>query len=380
MPLLLHIALFFLLATGSGWAESLEIGRWRVAIWPEYDDPGALVVYDGRFVDPTAFPAKTRFILPKGVVISDACSLSPGGQHFCQLYKIHDKGTYDEVELWLPYPNFYVSLHLPPPDLNQEQRQLDFLLQTNHKVERLEVDIQEPLRSREFAITPPGGERSQRKEFQHHLYVLENLAKGEQHGFGIRYLKADARPSVDIKFTRMTGEKVFGSPYDAQKRVSIYLYGLFGSGLVILLGLIGFWIKKKKRSTPLIILFCLLTLPVQAESVLTINEVARDLACPCTCPLILEDCNMSCGLDWKEEIGKMIADGKTKPEIMAYFHEKYGEDAMLTPIQRLEGKLYQYTRGFGPLEWGLLWAGIGFWLLLLFGGIFIGIKKFRSRS
>ena len=41
-------------------------------------------------------------------------------------------------------------------------------------------------------------------------------------------------------------------------------------------------------------------------SALTVLEVSKDLACPCQCPLILQDCNMTCGLEWKNEIGPTI--------------------------------------------------------------------------
>ncbi len=113
---------------------------------------------------------------------------------------------------------------------------------------------------------------------------------------------------------------------------------------------------------------------------LTVGEVAKDLACPCECPLILEDCNMTCGLDWKEEIGEMVKAGKTKQEIMTYFIATYGEEARLTTLQKIEGKVFQYTRGFGTTDWAILWAGVGFWALILMGGIYYGVRRIVTRA
>ena len=76
----------------------------------------------------------------------------------------------------------------------------------------------------------------------------------------------------------------------------------------------------------------------------------------------------------------MIAQGKTKEEIMAFFIATYGDKARLTSIQRIEGKIYQYTRGFDTKEWVFLWVGIGTWTLLLFLGIFLGVRKFLTRT
>lgn len=108
---------------------------------------------------------------------------------------------------------------------------------------------------------------------------------------------------------------------------------------------------------------------------LTVNEVAKDLACPCECPLILEDCNMTCGLEWKNQIGEFINKGMTKQQIVDYFIAKYGDEARITPLQRINGKIYQYTRSFDEVDWGLLWSGLAVWAFLMFFGVYIGVKK-----
>lgn len=135
---------------------------------------------------------------------------------------------------------------------------------------------------------------------------------------------------------------------------------------------------KTVRSGLVWAVLLLLWWPFAAQA-LTVSEVASDLACPCSCPLILEDCNMTCGLDWKNEIGGMIQKGQTKEEIVTYFINTYGEKARLTPWQRVEGKVYQYTRGFDAWDWGLLWAGIGLWSILIFGGIHLLIRRYLHK-
>lgn len=119
---------------------------------------------------------------------------------------------------------------------------------------------------------------------------------------------------------------------------------------------------------------CAALLPCRA-SALTVSDVVVDLACPCECPLVLEDCNMSCGLKWKREVGDLINQGKSKQEIIDHFVSRYGEAALLTPRQRLQGKIFQYTRSFDTMDWALLWAGVVLWLALMFLGIYTGIRK-----
>ena len=56
LPIIWSALALLLLFTGQSLASTPQIGRMRVAIWPEFDDPGALVIYDGRFIDDSSFP------------------------------------------------------------------------------------------------------------------------------------------------------------------------------------------------------------------------------------------------------------------------------------------------------------------------------------
>ncbi len=138
------------------------------------------------------------------------------------------------------------------------------------------------------------------------------------------------------------------------------------------------------RSGIFLALFLIITtyhgIATASEPPLTVREVSKDLACPCQCPLILQDCNMSCGLKWKDEIGQEIAKGKTKEEITKYFITKYGESARLTPLQKIQGKIYQYTRGFGTMEWVILGSGVVIWIALMFLIVYFFVNKFLRRE
>lgn len=112
----------------------------------------------------------------------------------------------------------------------------------------------------------------------------------------------------------------------------------------------------------------------------TVQEVAEELECPCDCPLVLEDCNMSCGLEWKDQIGEQIKAGKTKEEIVAAFIKKYGEACRITPTKRIRGKIFQYTRGFGPLQWTLVGTAALVWLLALFFGVYLLVRRFSRKK
>jgi hypothetical protein len=232
----------------------LSVGRMRVAIWPEYDDRSMLVIYDGKLETGSSFPLETSFLIPRGALINDACSLSYDGQHFCQLYKTTNKGEYDEVRLTLPYPNFYLSFHTQAIDVEAEKRTLEYRIKASHPISTMEVDIQQPLRSTAFDITPPTAAASTRapgsvsivKGFNHFAYKLDDIPAGEQNVFAMKYVKRDPNPSVDIKYASMDGPRVWGSPYETQRHARTFVYALFGSGLLGVAAVLIWLIRVRK--------------------------------------------------------------------------------------------------------------------------------------
>lgn len=241
---------------GSGVAtKDLSIGRMKVSIMPEYDDPSVLAIYDGRFEEVSSYPIKTSFFIPKGSVISDACSLSHEGQHFCQLYKTINRGDYDEVSLLLPYPNFYLSFHTPQLDVKVEKKEVDYQIKANHVIKTMEIDIQQPLRSTAFNISPPenasvsqkDGSISVIKGFSHSIYKLENIAVNQETTFRINYIKSDPNPSVDIKYTSMKEPQTQKTSYESQRNIKTMIYVLFGTGIFGIMALVAWYLRSRKK-------------------------------------------------------------------------------------------------------------------------------------
>ena len=244
-------------ALGIGKAtKDLSIGRMRVSIWPEYDEPSILAIYDGKFEEGSDYPIKTSFFVPKGSVISDACSLSHEGQHFCQLYKTINRGEYDEVSLLLPYPNFYLSFHTPQFDVKREKREFTYRIKANHPIKVMKVDIQQPLRSTAFNVSPDenaaveenDGAISMLEGSNHLTYALHDISEGQESVFRLDYIKKGPKPSVDIKYTSMTGSKVSrSSPYEAQRNIRNIIYTLFGTGIIAIMTVIIWFLRSRKK-------------------------------------------------------------------------------------------------------------------------------------
>jgi cytochrome c-type biogenesis protein CcmH/NrfF len=99
----------------------------------------------------------------------------------------------------------------------------------------------------------------------------------------------------------------------------------------------------------------------------TVNEVAQGLTCQCGCGLTVANCNHpTCefAVPARAQIRKMIDQGRTRAEIIAFYREKYGEKVLSAPT----------TQGFNLLAWIMPFAAVAI------GGVFIGFAARRWRS
>jgi len=83
-------------------------------------------------------------------------------------------------------------------------------------------------------------------------------------------------------------------------------------------------------------------------------------------------------------IGKRLMAGANKDDIESYFFKRFGKESMLTPLQRMQGKWYQITRGGYPLgdimlfiAILLVWSGV---LYLILNGVIDFLKKRKTAS
>jgi len=97
------------------------------------------------------------------------------------------------------------------------------------------------------------------------------------------------------------------------------------------------------------------------------QEIAEALTCQCGCGLTVANCNhpnCSFSVPTRERIDAMLAQGKGRAEIVAYFRKQYGEKILSAPT----------TQGFNLLAWTMPF------IALLAGGAMIVLVMGRWRT
>ncbi len=191
--------------------KEIAIGSMKVSLMPEYDSTSVLVINEGKFLNREAFPREVLFYLPQGVTkLTDVCSLSPGGQHFCQLFEIKPGDGKNLLNVKLPYSDFFIDFQFAPFKAKpNSERDFTYTIEAAYDIKNLSVVIQQPYRAERFTIDPAGGKEFEKEGYQNYRYELKDVTKGERKTFRITYFKADDKPSVDAKYTAMSETHIF---------------------------------------------------------------------------------------------------------------------------------------------------------------------------
>ena len=92
--------------------------------------------------------------------------------------------------------------------------------------------------------------------------------------------------------------------------------------------------SKKVIVVGVLVPFFILSIFAYVALALTVDNVARDLICPCGCGKMLDVCEMESAKEMKGLIGEKIAEGETKDQIIGYFVSQYGEKVLAAPTKK----------------------------------------------
>jgi cytochrome c-type biogenesis protein CcmH len=108
-----------------------------------------------------------------------------------------------------------------------------------------------------------------------------------------------------------------------------------------------------KRIIPIIIILAFLAAPMSAAA-LTVKEVEPDLMCNCGCGDNLADCGCEVSAQYRDIIKNLIAQGKSKDDILDYFVDKYGEEILAILPDTGFNKVAYLVPGLAFLGGGIL--------------------------
>lgn len=222
--------------------ENLRIKSMQVSVQPEHDDPRVLVIQQGE-IGGGAFPQEVNFYLPKVVEVTEVCGLKkPADEHLCQLYQTRPEGDATVLTYKLPVPNFYFEFYYNPVQ-GLGERAIDFNFRSFYPVDDLKMDVQQPLRSTGFVLTPASSQVSTDGQgFKYYHYSFSTLSPQTPVGLKIAYQKEDERPSVPKRNAGSTGVEGIDS------RTGLIALAVGGAGVLGFFGYLA--VRRRPASAP----------------------------------------------------------------------------------------------------------------------------------
>ncbi len=165
-----------------------QIPRASLKLWPEYDDPGVLVIFAGDLADTTTLPQTVAFPVAAGTRNIQATVNDATRGLLSQEWQMDG----NKVTYTLPQPGFHLEYYVDrPPSGNK--REIVHTFEAPYPIKSLEIAVQQPARATDFSVTPkPSSTIVGADGLTYHIINLEDLAAGEKRDIAISYVKTDS--------------------------------------------------------------------------------------------------------------------------------------------------------------------------------------------
>ncbi|MDA8187831.1 MAG: zinc ribbon domain-containing protein [Dehalococcoidales bacterium] len=231
------------LAASAAEEQTPTIKQMKLSIWPEYDESSVLVMYSGEFAQNTAFPREVSLRTPKDARITVVEGDDPKGQHLDLNYKTKEEADYKVVSFTLPNPVFRFEYYFNPIG-SEPLRNIDYAFSATYPIDKMEVEIQQPLRSTEFKVDPVAAPIGADKQgLKYSQLVFSNVPVDRKIELKLSYSKPDNRPSASKDQASTSGGEVSNS---SNSNIGLLFIGIGVVGL--LAGLAISW--RQRRLVP----------------------------------------------------------------------------------------------------------------------------------
>lgn len=228
--------------------QSLRIGSLGISVYPEYDQPGVLVQYQGAIVGTAnkSNPREIAFLVPQGAGVGAACAIQASGDHTSEKWNETDAGNgHTRVTYSINEPNFHLEYYYNPLSGTPDKK-MEFIYQAALPTDEIHVEIQHPLKATNFVLTPDTKDSHNDDDgFTYHTYTFNQIAEGQKVSTSVAYTKTDPKPSISGQPKTTTAAPNASNDNGVNPNVII-----LSSALVIALGMIGYFVWERRSGKP----------------------------------------------------------------------------------------------------------------------------------
>lgn len=244
------LALFLVLAVPRAMADDPNrLSQLRVEVWPEYDRPTVLVMYDGTLADATGLPRQVSVLVPTsatGIIptFENADGTLAAEQPFTS---VKQADGFTLISYSVKTANYHIEYY---DDLVRggPDKTMDFVFKSPAPADQVTLEIQQPSAATNFVVTPAPKSTRTESGFTYSVYNFTNVTSGQALTAQAKYYKADQHPSVLPTSAPDAVPATAPAVSSASTSSTVFIV----IALVLLLGvaLLGFYIFQQRYRTP----------------------------------------------------------------------------------------------------------------------------------
>jgi hypothetical protein len=217
-----------------------------IRLWPEYDRPQLLVIFEGTVAESSALPASLSFTLPADVQTPHAVAYldETSGKLLTIKYDLVEGPNGKVLSFASPGRQFQFEYYSDTMlTTNGSQRRINFSFTASADVARLNLEVQQPTAAQSFTSTPPpSSTQVESSGLTVARYDAGPLAAGSSYSLQASYTRSSNAPSVGVNIpssSQIPPVEVGGAP-------GIWLRENLGlifvaAGLLLLTGALIYW-------------------------------------------------------------------------------------------------------------------------------------------
>lgn len=181
------------LPSGAAAQETPELASLSIALWPEFDRPEMLVIYQGALAPGTPLPAAVEIRIPARVGRPTAMAfLSDAGERLNQQYTTRVEGEALVVSFELASLSFQLEYYDALPASAEGQREYTFAYTADYAIADLSIEFQVPRTAEDLVVEPQVGESQAATDgLVYHYINVGAVEAGEALSWTFRYAKDD---------------------------------------------------------------------------------------------------------------------------------------------------------------------------------------------
>jgi hypothetical protein len=233
---------------GAAAQEQVRLASLEIKLWPEYDQPGMLVIYDFQVAQGVSLPAQVIFRLPKEATVNAVAALESNGFVNSSYEGPTAEGDSQLLTVIVEKLATHRLEYYQPLNISGNTRQYTYLWQGEYAVDAFSVSVQKPLDTTSFTTDPAYPVVQGSDGLTYYNSPVTKMDANEQFKLALRYEKTGDRLTVP------TAEIEPAAPLDQNTsgRVSLsnyvpYIVGAVGVTLVVAgLGYYLLWGKPRQ--------------------------------------------------------------------------------------------------------------------------------------